>query len=63
MFDLYRTLEIGEITGPIEAGKNAGEWKVKMVAVLEGTSRRMGAVVIVVREKRLLVKTVEWEDR
>jgi len=29
----------------------------------EGTSRKMGVVTIVVKDKRLLIKTVEWEDR
>jgi hypothetical protein len=49
--------------GKVEPGKREGEWKVKMVGVPDGTSRKMGVVPIVVREERLLIKTVEWEDR
>jgi hypothetical protein len=63
VFDMYEVLESGMIDGKIEAGKKEGEWKVKMVAVPEGTDRKMGVVPIVVQERRLLIKTVEWEDR
>jgi hypothetical protein len=63
VFDMYDVLENGGIDGDIEPGKKEGEWKVKMVAVPEGTTRKMGVVPIVVREERLLIKTIEWEDR
>jgi hypothetical protein len=63
VFDMYRVLEHGMIEGAIEAGARKGEWKVKMVGVPDGTDRKMGVVPIVVQEKRLLIKTVEWEDR
>ena len=62
-FDLYTVLEKGYIDGKIEAGMKQGEWKTKVVDVPKGTSRKMGVVTIVVREKRLLIKTVEWEDK
>jgi hypothetical protein len=63
VFDVFERLETGYIDGQIEPGKNKGEWKVKLVGVPDGASRKMGVVTIVVRELRLLVKTVEWEDR
>lgn len=63
VFDIYDALGHGQIDGPIEAGKKEGEWKVKVAHVPEGASRRMGVVTIVVKEQRLLIKTVEWEDR
>lgn len=63
IFDMYYVLESGVIDGKIEPGKKKGEWKVKKVAVPDGTSRKMGVVSIVVQQKRLLIKTVEWEDR
>jgi hypothetical protein len=63
IFDFYYVLEHGHIDGKIEAGKRDGEWKVKVVDVPKGTSRKMGVVTIVVKEIRLLIKTVEWEDR
>ena len=62
VFDLYEVLENGSIDGKIEAGKKEGEWKVKVVGVPDGTSRKMGVVTIMVQERRLLIKTVEWED-
>jgi hypothetical protein len=63
VFDVYCTLENGHFADDIEAGANEGEWKVKIVDTPEGTSRKMGVVTIVVKDKRLLIKTVEWEDR
>lgn len=64
IFDVYMALEkTGQINGAIEAGKNEGEWKVKVVDIPDGTSRKMGVVTILVKEQRLLIKTVEWEDR
>jgi hypothetical protein len=63
VFDVYQTLENGHFADDIKAGANEGEWKVKIVDTPEGTSRKMGVVTIVVKDKRLLIKTVEWEDR
>jgi hypothetical protein len=54
-------LRLGTPKGEIEAGKNAGEWKVKMVYATRGR-REVGVVVITIQDRRLLVKTVEWED-
>ena len=45
----------------IEPGKHSGEWKVKMVKEVKGR-REAGVVVLTIRNERLLVKTVEWED-
>jgi hypothetical protein len=61
--DVEHVLRTGVIVGPIDPGAKAGEWKVKIVSWLDGTSRKMGVVVIVVRNSRLLIKTTEWEDR
>jgi hypothetical protein len=63
IFDVYNTLENGYFADDIEPGANEGEWKVKIVDTPEGRSRKMGVVTIVVKDKRLLIKTVEWEDR
>ncbi|MFL6858815.1 MAG: DUF4258 domain-containing protein [Allosphingosinicella sp.] len=59
--DAVRVLQRGSICGRVEPGKNRGEWKCKVVARLKG-SREIGVVTIIVKEKRLFVKTVEWED-
>jgi len=54
-------LRRGAPKGAIEGGKNPGEWKVKMVWQMKGR-REVGVVVVTVRNARLFVKTVEWED-
>jgi len=54
-------LRLGELKGAIEPGQSSGEWKVKMVHVVKGR-REVGVVVITVRNAKLFVKTVEWED-
>ncbi len=62
IFDVKQVLTSGYIASPIRAGAKDGEWTVKLVDALEGTTRKMGVVTIVVREDRLLIKTTEWED-
>ena len=56
--DVLRT---GDVKGEIEPGKNPGEWKAKMCKHIKGR-REVGVVTIIMRAKRLYVKTVEWED-
>lgn len=51
----------GEIRGKIVCGSNAGEWKAIIIAPITGR-RKMGVATILVKESRILVKTVEWED-
>jgi len=60
--DVLRTLRSGEIAGDIEAGKNIGEWKCKVVARKKG-GRKVGVATVVLRTGRLFIKTAEWEDR
>jgi hypothetical protein len=59
--DAVRVLQRGSISGGIIPGRSRGEWKCKVVARLKG-SREIGVVTILVQEKKLFVKTVEWED-
>ena len=54
-------LRYGTSNGEIEAAKNPGEWKVKMTMPVKGR-REVGVLVLTVRNARLFVKTVEWED-
>jgi hypothetical protein len=54
-------LRHGSQKGAAEGGDNPGEWKVKMTCQMKGR-REVGVVVITVRNARLFVKTVEWED-
>jgi hypothetical protein len=58
---MFEVLRSGYIKGDIEAGRNAGEWKVKMANQIKG-SREIGVVTIVINSSGLFVKTVEWED-
>jgi hypothetical protein len=59
--DVMRVLRRGRIRGEIEPGRSNGEWKVKVVDKIKG-AREAGVVTLVVREKTLFIKTVEWED-
>lgn len=54
-------LRLGDVRGSLEAGRSAGEWKGKMVRQVNGR-REVGAIVVTVRNARLFLKTVEWED-
>jgi hypothetical protein len=54
-------LRRGQPKGEIEPGNNPGEWKVKMVRAIKGR-REVGVVVLTIHDRRLLVKTAEWED-
>ena len=58
--DVLRVLRGGFIVGEPEPAE-PGEWKCKVIARLKG-AREVGVVVIILRNKRLFVKTVEWED-
>jgi hypothetical protein len=60
--DVYRVLSRGAIKGPIRAGRKPREWVCKVAWRLRG-SRDIGVVVVVIREERLWINTVEWEDR
>ena len=59
--DALRILRSGELSGPVEAGRNKGEWKCKIVAAIKGR-REAGVVTILIKNRRLRIKTVEWED-
>ena len=59
--EALRVIRSGEISGPIEPGKNEGEWKCKIVAPIKGR-REVGVVTILIRNRKLRIKTVEWED-
>jgi Domain of unknown function (DUF4258) len=58
VLDVVRT---GYPSGEVEPGKHPGEWKLKLSKPIKGR-REAGVVVLVIRERRVLVKTVEWED-
>jgi len=59
--DALRVLRSGSISGEIEPGRSEGEWKCKIVAPIKGR-REVGVVTILIRNRKLWVKTVEWED-
>lgn len=59
--DALRVLRSGSISGAIEPGAYEGEWKCKIIAPVKGR-REVGVVTILVKNRKLRVKTVEWED-
>jgi hypothetical protein len=63
MQDALAVLRHGMIKGEIIAGNNPGEWKCKVVDTLDRSSRAIGVVIVVMRSERLLIVTVEWEDK
>lgn len=62
ILDVREVLRFGEIEGPIRAGVRRGEWVCKVTAKPGTSSRKVGVVVAVVRDKELFLITVEWED-
>jgi hypothetical protein len=54
-------LKEGMVAGTVEAGRRPGEWQAKIVHAIRGR-RDIGVVVLIIRNNRLKVKTVEWED-
>jgi hypothetical protein len=60
--DAVDVLRLGEIDGPIEPGSNLGEWNCKVTAKPDKSSRQLGVAVVVIRDDRLFLMTVEWED-
>ena len=63
MPDALAVLRNGMIKGDIVPGNSPGEWKCKVVDKREGSSRSIGVVTVVIGQQRLLILTVEWEDR
>jgi hypothetical protein len=59
--DALRIMRTGEVIDAPELTEY-GEWKCKIIKRLQG-GRDAGVVVIFLRDGKLLVKTVEWEDR
>lgn len=59
MRDLFRILRTGFVDEAPEEIRE-GDWKCKVTQKIG--SREAGAVTIIMRERRLIVKTVEWED-
>jgi len=58
--DALRVLRNGDLIGEPEQAE-PGEWKCKITRLVKG-ARTVGVVVVILRSKRLFVKTVEWED-
>jgi hypothetical protein len=60
--DALAVLRHGMIKGDVTPGKREGEWKCKVVDRPHGSSRWLGVVTVVVKNERLFIITVEWED-
>lgn len=59
--DALRVLKKGNMAQPPVPGRRTGEWKCKIIAQVKG-AREVGVVTIVIHNRRLFIKTVEWED-
>lgn len=59
--DVFRILQGGRVDGRPELTE-FNEWKCKVVLKIRG-SRTAGVVVVMLRNGKLFVKTVEWENR
>ncbi len=63
ILDVLKLLRLGEIEGAINPGKNPGEWSCLVTGKCSLDGRDAGVATIVVREEKLIIKTVEWMDR
>jgi hypothetical protein len=63
MDDALAVLRQGMIRGEITPGTNPGEWKCKVVDKPDDWHREIGVVAVVVKNQRILIITVEWEDK
>ena len=57
---VYEVLRNGDVTEP-PALTQLGEWKCKIVKQLRG-GREIGVLTIILKNGKLFIKTVEWED-
>jgi hypothetical protein len=57
---IYEVLRRGHVVDPPEKTQ-FGEWKCKMTKQLRG-GREIGVVTIILKNGKLFLKTVEWED-
>jgi hypothetical protein len=57
---IYEVLRRGHVVDPPEKTQ-FGEWKCKMTKQLRG-GRETGVVTIILKNGKLFLKTVEWED-
>ena len=59
---VLRILRQGDIDSLPEAQSKPGEWKVKLTRMMP-TGRVAAVVTVIVRDRRLILVTTEWEDR
>lgn len=60
--DVFETIRIGEVHGPVLPGRYPGEWVIKICAQPFGAKRWMGVVTVVIKNEKILIATTEWED-
>ena len=61
--DALAVLRQGTIKDDIIPGKGANEWKCKVIDKMDEPPRWLGVVTVVIKNERLYVLTVEWEDQ
>ena len=61
LMDVFNVLTKGFVEATPKPAKSHGEWVCKVVRHARG-NRDIGVITILIREERLFIKTVEWED-
>ncbi len=59
---VLRILRSGDVEDEPQEARKAGDWKIKLVRVMN-TGRAAGVVTVLVENSRLVLITAEWEDR
>jgi hypothetical protein len=59
---VLRILRGGDVEEEPQEAKKSGDWKIKLVRVMN-TGRVAGVVTVLVENSRLVLITAEWEDR
>ena len=59
--DVSNVLCKGYVEGIPEIANKPDEWKCKIVRHARG-NRQIGVITIIICEKKIFIKTVEWED-
>ncbi|MFT3907226.1 MAG: DUF4258 domain-containing protein [Steroidobacteraceae bacterium] len=59
--DVLRVLRTGDVENAPSAGKEPGEWKIKLTKTMSG-GRVAGVLTVLLVGGKLRLVTVEWED-
>lgn len=60
--DVLDVIRVGDISGRVTPGQNAGEWQCLVVGPPPHSSREIGIAIAVTPTTIIVIKTVEWID-